>query len=820
LTVHGAPGARVGLPAGVGGHYRLDVDPDRLTAAAQGLAALGEDLAQQSTQITHAAQIPPQMWAGTARDTVCAEMTGLAGQTTRFVGHFHTAATALSETATACREAVAHVTDLNRRWQAAQDSYEADLKTLRAQQDRQTAALDPAMNPTARKLTVADLTDSYAQAQGDTGRARDTTVRRLDGDYQQVVDGLRARFRQAGAAVAAATMVAVPDSTVSGFVAGGGTGMMPGWCTRDGGVFPPDLHAELVLESGLPMLHQRDVAADVARVQPYLQQWIQHAGPIDPQIAAILARRADDPAFATPIVKALGPDGLITAIRGAQALSTQDWRQPDAWQHNPDKGAVHQQVMAFQDSTATTLARMLAAASRDPNGLPAGFAAHLIRTDPEVASILFTYADRAHVSFGGTFMHDAGSTLVGMERNGGNGYWYDRTTGDGFGTNADAGLFRDPTLAFLKAADNSVDSAQGVLSDNKLLKYFLTEQPSYVNGRGEATAGLLREATINHARDPVPPGTDPKQSSAWRAADIAAWALHDAAEGTPLPQTRLAIAGIVATYLPDVQRALLGGDGDPGVVDHTGDRGWPPSVLGSDGWPQFGAVMSRTDLQDVLAHVGGDEASRKLIAQTATAFSAITIDRGAAANADWQKTATIGQTGPFERACDLSAGLTGFLVSGLASGDISDAKSDAERRSKVAALFLLPTQFIPMDKCGPAAPVAGMLLDGVKEAVTKAYVGDGVEQATKRGTQDWIITSDALALQALEAARVHGLLSDTEKTAWPHDGSGHLKSITELTPGERADLLTGVGNSSGYAATARNAIDDSRSIYRNPLSGN
>jgi hypothetical protein len=801
VTLHSAPGAGVGLPAGVGGHYRLDVDPDRLSAAAQGLAAMADHLAQQSTQITHAAQIPPTMWVGKARDVVCTETTGLAGQTNRFAGHFHTAATTLTGLATACREAQAQVAALNRGWQAAQDTYEADLKTLRARQDQQTAGLDPAMDPTARKLTLADLTDSYTQARTDTGLTRDTTVRRLDGDYQQLVDGLRAKFRQASAALAAATIVAVPDTTVSGFLTGGGTGMMPSWCTRDGGIFPPDLHAELALEASLPMLHQRDTAADVTRVQPYLQQWVKHPGPIDPQIAAILARRADDPAFAAPIAKALGPDGMTRAIHGVAGLP---------WQ----SAAEHEQVQAVQDQTATTLARLLGTASRQPGGLPPGFATQVV-SDPQAVAVLFSYADRAHARYGGDFMHEAAVAVV--QRDARDPAIWQAVTGPPtftFGTGFDARTAHDPVLAFLRAADNDVASAQAVLHDRDLLAYFLTQQPDYLPGRGDATADLLTEATINHARDHADPD-HPEQSTAWVAADIASQAIHDVAAGKPLPETRLAVAGILGTYLPDVDRALTEGDAGPGVYDHTRNP-WPPGVHDGDGWPDFGIELTREDLHAALTAIGGDEKARRLIAQNATAYTSLLIDRGADAEKAWAPGPSHAQGSPFVMTATHTSQLLGFLVDGLSRGNISDAKDIAEQRRKVAELFALPLGYIPTENfLGPGGKLADVLIENAKSAAIDHYVGDGVTLAVDQGNSDWATTRQTLQLQALEAARVHQMLSSEDP--WPKDAHGQQVPLAAMTEAQRRSLLQNTGVSSGFTAAGRASITNSSDAYLEPF---
>ncbi len=810
------------------GHYSLDVDPDGIETAARDLRTLAEHLQHRAEQVQAVpGGIPTTVWTGAARTAICTEMTALGVATGRFAGHLQTAATALTALAGSCREALTDtVPGLNRRWQAAQDNYTAQVRAADARTATEVADLDRtptstgtgtgsggAITVTTRRLIRQDLAETNAYAHTAAAAERAAAVRRVDADYQHLLTGLHDAFQRAGRALAGATLVAVPDSTVATFIAGGGSGALPGWCSPQDGVFPPDLHAELALEPGLPLLHAADAAADAATVSAYLTDWVRHPGPMDPYIAGILARRADDPAFAAPVVRALGPAGLSRAIHGVAALQ---------WTNADDPGAAHAEVQALQDSTAGTLAHLLGAASRAPGGLPATFAADLVTQDPQTAAILFSYADRADVAFGGQFMHAAATALVDRETPDPS-IWRD-VTGDPaftFGTHFDATAAHDPTLAFLRAADNSVESAQAVLGDHTLLNYFLTQQPGYLTGRGEATADLLRAATIDHARDPVPAGTDPHDSTAFRAADIASWAVHDAAGARPLPQTRLALAGILATYLPDTYRAMSGDDrGGPGVYDHTGGH-WPVGVRPGDGWPDYGIDLTRSDLRAALTAVGGDEGARKLIAQSATGFTAILLDRGAAAEAGWDPAASHAQGSPFVTSAQDSAKYLGLMIDGLAQGDIAGAKDEAERRKQIADLLSLATGYLPLDELtstlGPGKTLADYLIDNAKDAATKGFVGDGVALATQRGNTDWGTTRDTLTLQVLDAARAHDMLTPSDRTYWPTGAQGALLPVNQMTADQRQALLQDTGRDQGYTAAARGAIDNSQQAYLDPF---
>jgi hypothetical protein len=323
-TSHGAPGAGAGRPTRGDAHYFLDVDPDRLYAAGQVFAGIADQLAQRGTQISHTpAEIPTTSWAGSARTAICTEMTALGGQITRFVDHFHTAATTLTTLATSCREAQAEVTSLNRQRQAAQDAYAADLKTLQARQDHQTSTLspaaDPSMAPAVHKAALQDLTDSYAQAHTDATATRDTTTRALDGQFQHLVDQLRSKFRQASHALAAATIVAVPDATVSGFIAGGGTGMLPSWIGKDGQPFPPDLHAEAALGGIRLVTDQQQLLAGQAAADRFNHFFADGKTHSKAEIEAFLAGLyPDSAAFRQGFLAKVDPKTLLLMQQTAQ----------------------------------------------------------------------------------------------------------------------------------------------------------------------------------------------------------------------------------------------------------------------------------------------------------------------------------------------------------------------------------------------------------------------------------------------------------------------------------------------------------------------
>ena len=797
-----------GGSSGPAGPYLLDVDPDGLDAAGQGLQILAEHLAGRAHQVsTTPGEVTAAGWRGAAATAVCTEMTGLAATTTRFAGHFHAGAATLARLAADARDAQTQLAGFNRSWQLAQEEYTATVKLADTRHAHAVADLDPTLTGTTRKLTRTDLDDAHRQARSDAGAVRAQARARQDNAYHDLVAGLDAKFTTAGNALAAATMVTVPDSTVARFIGHGGCGARPIWLTPDGHIFPPRLHSEYALEAALPMLHQADTTADADQVSHYLKGWTAHPGPIDPEIAAILAHRGDDPYFAARVMQTIGAQGVRDAIGAAAQLTA----------HNPDEQA---QVQALQDTTATIMAQLVASASRAPagQGLPAGFAADLTG-DARATAILFSYADRANLVFGGPFMHDVGQQLMRAE------YvdpsiWRSNTGPPtaGYGTRFDSVAAHDPTLAFLRAAAGGVQSAQAALGDQDLLDYFLTTGPDYP-GRGSATADLLRVATIDHARDPIPPGTDPTDSTAWHAADIASNALHDAAGRTPLPGTRVVLAGILATYLPDVDYSMRAtSSGGPGVVDHQGGQSLPSDVVLADGWPRFGIQISLNDTRAVLANIGADGHARAVLAQATSRYTTIVLNN-AADETQRERAGSPGYdlaTSPFVVAAHNSAALRGLLVGGLADGNIAGATSEAERRRQVAALFALPVGYLPTDKL-PAPPLVDYLLDQAKQSVIDSYVGDGVAQAVQSAGSDWDASRRILQLQALDAARSHGMLDQGDLQFWPRDpATGEPIPVAQLTATQADQILVKIGGHHGVAAVATAEIANSADNYRSP----
>lgn len=470
-------------------------------------------------------------------------------------------------------------------------------------------------------------------------------------------------------------------------------------------------------------------------------------------------------------------------------------------------------MIEVQNATATGLARLLAAASRAPDRLPADFAEKLVTTDPGAAGILFTYGDLAKVPFGGRFLHRAATVLTATERKDPN-CWETRSLTTAFGDGPDSTGLRDPVRGLLRAAENSPESAQAVLGDSDLLKHFLTDQDSAARpGRGRAVAELLTEATVNHARDTHPATTPKEQSIPWNAAKISSLAIHTTADaGKIIPEARLPLAQIFSMYLPDIEKSYRIGTAPENVdvQDHTGKRGYPnPYVTVKEGWPRYGALVRRGDSRRALNAIGSDGTSRKLIGRTVMAYSAYRMDQAALEDK------TNGTKDRLPSVAADSAYLTGAIISDLADGDISDAKNLDETRekkqAKVASVFLTPLDFTVVGKAldAPYPIITDFFLSEAKNLAAGDSGKPNEQIAIDRSNDGMDAAKDRLTLQAFESARIHGHLSPTDREQWPQDPkTGAPVPVNEMTETQRGNLASDVGSEIGtYAEKVRQGVE-------------
>jgi hypothetical protein len=555
------------------------------------------------------------------------------------------------------------------------------------------------------------------------------------------------------------------------------------------------------------------------------------------RLAELLGAVSKEPTIAYEVATNLGADGAAEVIDNLAHLTG-----PNALAYFDGDRDEENAFRELQDTMSKALGTTIATASTA--GLPTDYGRDLVETSPFAAAMLFRGADQNGAVFGGDFVNETAHAIKDLETGSRSATdWYSQYGGGSyFGTDASFSSSEgdsDPMVQLLKAADNDPESAQAVfLNDREMTKYLLIDRPDLGSGdktSQDAIGNVLRVATIEQATayDPKEDGqydsvlhTGPEDYyKSLNAANISSMVLDLAGEGAEAgDKFDDEIAGIISTYIADVDRAYAAGDdGVPGVYDHM-VNGWPEGIKPEDGFPLFGINIDSGDLRDVLQDVGDDENARKLIGQTATGYNQLRLDRGAGDMTDWINDGSEGQS-PLDAASSGSAQLQGYLVDALADGMVSDAQADAEERKQVAELFTLPIDFVPTDRIPVGGQAADFIIGKVDESIEKGYVGDGVKVATDHANDDWNETRQRLILQSYDAIRAESqaaingenghtnLLTDDQLADWPRTGDGKLKPVSQMSEAEQRELIQNLQNSGNYLGSAETSVENSQDNY-------
>jgi hypothetical protein len=798
------------------GHFSIDADPDAIEQAGNGLVELGTNLESRSGEVRgYIGGLGPQQWSGAARTAISQEAEGLANQLHKFAPMFGNGGQALKTLAGKIRTAEdTTIPSLNSRWEGAQTTYNDAVSKANTAYSQNLGEInrDAETQPQLKKVLRQDAVDVRNYAHSEAYDARTRTQNTLTGEFEQLVRDLEQACKTASESLTQNCLIAVPDETVSAFVAGRGSGAMPSWTTPDGKTFPPELGAQKATKLDLKLLDQRDQVLDGEKVAQALDDWNSDGKvpppPLPPEVEALTKEHKDDPYFGQTVATTLGPQKIVEIMQKAKGLTGPD----EPHYAVDDESAELDRLRGIQDQLATTLGVSLAAGSRAPGGLP-GYAKTIIEKDARVAGYLFKYADQQGVAFSGEFTHEAGKELVAIEGQD-PAIWQQRYDNDlyTFGNTDSFEDDKDPMLWFLRAADNSVDSAQGLMGDRDLMKYLMNDQPDW-DGRDDQAGNILRVATIEAARLPVPEGTDPQDSQAWKAAQIASNALDVAGEGgKPHDGVKEELGGILALYMPDVDRAFANPDGGPGVYDHT-KEGWPKGVKPEDGWPQFGIQMTDEDLRDVLGDIGGNDTATNLVGKSATAYNQVRLTRGAEESVGWTGP---GNRSPFEIAGSDSATLQGFLVDGMARGRIDDAADLEKERKRIATAFLLPVSLASnaLPAGGQAAaPLVDAVIGKISDEIADGAKGDSVKLAYEEANTSWDQTRQTLKMQVLIAAYQTDQVPP--EVTWPVDETTGLKKTPDqLTDQEKREMLQDFRGAGGFAGDAMSGVETGQDAYQ------
>lgn len=305
---------------GWGSGFVIDADPEGLLTATGQLMAMSEHLATGATSLGKIPGDIGEAWQGHTAIAIKTEMTALAGLTTRFPAHFTHAAKALTGFAQALSGAQIQVARLNRAQNAAVQDHAQAVR--RAERFHDLAAHRPDVSPGE----IEDAAGVLDRARGRADADRDHDQDRLTGEYEALITGLGAHARRVGRELASATVVPVPDRSISTWLGRAGAPCMRGDLTAEQAAME-------ALEGSLPLLHRREAQDAAKDVQGLLPAAVRGDVEALRRLREQDQRWATDPYFAHALAAGLGPDGLTevaiqmqTAMRGGEGsrLSASD----------------------------------------------------------------------------------------------------------------------------------------------------------------------------------------------------------------------------------------------------------------------------------------------------------------------------------------------------------------------------------------------------------------------------------------------------------------------------------------------------------------
>ncbi|MGH3974126.1 MAG: hypothetical protein ACRDS9_12505 [Pseudonocardiaceae bacterium] len=567
-------------------------------------------------------------------------------------------------------------------------------------------------------------------------------------------------------------------------------------------VLPPEVQAQIgdYTAKKLEDLDDIDSVADRREAEKWL---------------SILGEHSDDRDFGEAVIDRLGPEGLNNVIHKMTGWTSTQITYPDY--ENPPV-TIGEETLALeklQRDGAGNLAALLGSASRG-GWIDNADCAETIGQDSTAAAILLHAAEGRNVELGADFTHKLGTQLLETE-NGDPLRYSQINNGIYFGGESYADENGDPLRQFVKVADNGIGSAQAVMGDENMASYLMHDRLT-ANHLAEDMDSVVRVATVDAAADEGPVGK--------KAADIASWTIDYAAKNELDDHYDEELGGILGTYIADTYEGVNGAyplDPEHPVPPHHAD-------------------FTKNDLSTVLRQVGDNESAVSVLGSQANKLNQVVMDLGAQESLEGRVTGSdkfdpSTATDPLMIAVDRAAGFRGFLQDEMIQGDVNDAENTAKERERIAKLFTLPIDAVPVDKLGPAGSLAGgYLLGEVKQQIIDGYVGNPVASAAMEGFDSYESARRSSEIQALYAvARAegpdlpagstppmvttgsdgHARFDTTVFEDWPRDGgTGEPKAPGALTPEEIDEILSRhqdeTGINGGVCGTARGGYDSAQ----------
>jgi hypothetical protein len=526
-------------------------------------------------------------------------------------------------------------------------------------------------------------------------------------------------------------------------------------------------------------------------------------------LADLMAKYQDNQGVTTSFLTELGPEGATEAIQKLAAMTanppSSDYYENVEEPNNPYDES--QALGNLQSSFAASLIGMIGSGTTN-SWVDSEEWGEGIGQDWDVAAILLRSADKNNTVLGADFTAKLGHELYDYEA--GDPQRHQNGAGSMFGNEKFYDENQDALKQLIGAADNSPDSAQGLMKDEEVASYLMHDRltSEYLV---DDMDDLVRVATVDAANDPT-------GSRAQNAAEISSWTLKYAGENHLDKGYDEELGGIVGTYMPDVYETVTGHD----VSDITGRV------------PPFALDVDKSDLTSVLSDIGRNDTATSIIGDHAMRLNQVLIDHGAQESLDGRASGdpdfnrdTDGD--PLMLQIHGAAEFRGYLEDELAHGMTNDGEDEAAARKKTAELFTLPLDFIDTGGLGEASPLGDYLVGDIKDQIIDGYVGDPAHSAAVEGNEHYESARQATTVQAfyalanadsdvaphggdlgVEAGPGGGSQFSTElHDDWPKDTYGNMVPPGELSESQIKDLLSQHSQDAGVTGATATQVEQS-----------
>jgi len=703
-------------------HFTLDVDLESLRLAKTKLGDLAEGLSSTGTQIARADD-DLGSWTGPASEKIKVEVTALGAAVGDAAPKFTSAKEAVGTFVTAVNTFIeGPLADANREWERANQDATEDIGRL----DQQ----------------FPDDEDKRDTRRGEIASGLRYALQGISSTYAEEKRALEQKAQALGDTLGGLTVVPVPESVATRFVAGGGNGTRLSFTDAEGS-FPPDLHGnENFGGTGLSEdVDQSEAGAAIAaRV---------NSGEITEDEAADLAAamNGDSEAFRAAFLEALdpealadyhelvssmphqgdgedGPGALLAAI--AQVLSRGS--RSDAQSTYPVRSDLYDDLVdAYTDvpdddldpeagaKGYLRLSELVAAGQGQPPTWDSDFLAEVTRRT--VAYEREQVEVDEYWNWG-----DAGGELSWRTPEGAE--WYGNQ-GD-----TDNPYWADPITLYFEAMADDTRAAQQVFTnggssvDDDLADYLYGRHAGHAGNYGWALSQALQSAT-----SPVGPGGEgsPEYISAELVADLVDhYSDHDLNM-----QLEDGLANILTNHVQAVNHAGQGYSGAVSGNDPSGVLPYQRIALANLDSDQLRAVLTQVFGMDYWSNeVAEDEGGHDF-----PRYSQLALAMELAARDDVVTAAQHGDRGFLEQVVnELSQNqelANNAFVDGLVGQGRERDEANADARASLDFILGIAKDQVPTGK-GVSSNLAGAGLDKIQELLVNAVIP---ESAYESGAQ-------------------------------------------------------------------------------------